>query len=122
MRSPRWARWATCALALSICVPAVAKTTKKSLADCTSFQQADLPDDKVELTLHNSCQVPVACTISWRVVCAPDSKKRRAVHAKTVRATLTEGAATRAEASAGICGHDDWSIDQVQWSCEPSKD
>src|SRR6185295_1663070 len=47
MRTVCWARWATCALAILICVPALADH-KKSIADCTSFDQVEKGDDAVE--------------------------------------------------------------------------
>jgi hypothetical protein len=123
MRSTRWARWAMCALAISMCVPAAfAKTAKRSLSDCTSFKQTDKDEATVELEIHNSCKVPVDCKISWRVVCAPDSHKRRAVHDKSQKLTLNEGTEGSTEASAEICGDDAWSIESIQWGCEPNKD
>ena len=114
MRSTRWARWATCALAISITIPA--------LADCTSFDQAEKGESAVEMTLHNSCSIPVDCTVSWRVVCAPESKKRRAEHASNTKISLATGATSSAEASATVCGDDGWSIDQIEWSCQPNKE
>jgi hypothetical protein len=141
MRSTRWARWATLALAMSICVPVLATASPgaagarstagvakmktgaaKSLADCTSFQQTDKAEDLVELSVHNSCSVPVDCTIKWRVVCAPDSKKRRAVDAKRSTFTLNQGTGRSAEASAASCGDDAFAIDHIEWGCEPNKD
>jgi hypothetical protein len=122
MRATRWARWATCALAISICVPALADHPKKSLADCTAFDQADKGDDGVQFTLHNSCSIPVSCAISWKLVCAPDSHKRRAVHASAAKLSLIEGAAQTADASAASCGDASWSIGDVTWTCEPTKD
>jgi hypothetical protein len=123
MRSTRWARWATCALAISICVPALAKSTSdKSLADCTSFQQTEKGDDAIELSVHNSCKVPIDCSIKWRVVCAPDAPKRRAVHSKTSTFKLAEGTGQAAQASAAVCGDDAFSIDHIEWGCEPNKD
>lgn len=123
MRSATWARWATLALAISICMPALAgKRAKKSLADCTTFTQAEKGEEAVELTVHNSCKVPVDCKVSWRVVCAPQSTKRRAVHAKSEKFSLVEGTGQSAEASASICGDDAWTIEAIQWGCEPSTD
>jgi hypothetical protein len=123
MRSMDWARWATCALAITICVPALADRSRaKSLADCTSFDQSNKGDAAVELTIHNTCAVPIDCKISWRVVCAPDSRKRRSVHPNETRLALNEGAAQSAEASATICGDDGWAIEAVEWSCQPNKD
>lgn len=123
MRAASWARWATCALAMMIIVPAAtADRGKKSLATCTSFDQADKDDDKVEFTIHNTCSVPVDCSISWRVVCAPDSKKRRATHAGAASFALTDISAKSAVASATMCGDDGWSIDSIVWACEPNKD
>jgi len=123
MRSPTWTRWATCALAISICVPvAFADRGPKSISTCTSFGQEDKGEDKVQFTVHNSCTIPVDCSISWRVVCAPESKKRRAAHAGAAKLALTNGAIQSAEASAAICGDDGWSIDSIAWSCQPNKE
>jgi hypothetical protein len=123
MRSTRWARWATCALAISICIPALADRGRaRSLAECTTFEQADKGDDKVAMSIKNSCKMPVDCALSWRVVCAPDAKKRRTVHPSAAKLALSEGATESAEASATVCGDDAWTIDSIQWSCEPNKD
>jgi len=121
MRSRNWARWATCALAMMICLPAIADS-KKSLSTCTSFNQSDKGEDKVELTISNRCSVPVDCSLSWRVVCAPDSKKRRAVHAGSARMTLGDATSQSADASAAVCGADSWAIDNIQWACQPNKE
>ena len=121
MRSTSWARWATCALAISICVPALADHTK-SLSTCTSFDQADKGQDKVAFTIHNTCSIPIDCSVSWRVVCAPESKKRRASHPNLAKFAISDNSSQSAEASASICGDDGWAIDSVHWSCEPNKD
>jgi len=124
MLRPTLARWAICALAVSICVPAaMAKNKgKKSIADCTSFQQDDKDDDTVNLTVHNSCTIPVDCSVSWRVVCAPDSKTRRAVHDSSKKFSLSTGSEETNEASATVCGDDGWAIESIKWGCEPNKD
>lgn len=120
MRSLHRARWATCALALTIALPAAAD--RKSLATCTSFDQANKGDDAVSFTIANSCTIPIDCKIEWRLVCAPESKKRRAVHPNTTKLSLADGAQQTTDASAAICGDDGWTIDDVAWSCEPNKD
>jgi hypothetical protein len=122
MRTTRWASWATCALAISICVPALADRTNRSLSTCTSFDQAEKGEDKVAFTIHNTCSIPIDCLVSWRVVCAPESKTRRASHPNVAKFTLTDGQSQSAEASASVCGDDGWAIDSVHWSCEPNKD
>jgi hypothetical protein len=123
MRAASWVRWATCALAVSLCVPALADRTRRSLSDCTSFDQVDKGDAKVAFTIRNACSVPVDCAISWRVVCAPESRTRRASHPGAARFALAaSGGSETAEASAALCGDASWTIDSVHWSCEPSKD
>jgi hypothetical protein len=122
MRCPWWARSATCALAASICVPAFADRAKRSLATCTSFEQAEHGDDKVVFTIRNACSVPIDCSVSWRVVCAPDSKKRRAAHPGAARFAVGEGGSQVTEASAAICGDDAFRIDSVRWSCQVNND
>jgi hypothetical protein len=123
MRATHWARWATCALAISICVPAaLADRGTKSVSTCTTFDQADKGENKVEFTIRNSCTIPVDCSISWRVICAPDSKKRRAVHAGATKLLLGDATSQSADASAAVCGDDSWSIDNIQWACQPNKE
>lgn len=123
MRLSPWARWATCALAISIAVPAAfADRGAKSLSSCTSFDQADKGDDAVQFTIHNTCTIPVDCSISWRVVCAPDSTKRRASHRGGSKLMLQQGGSQTADASAAVCGDDAWVLDSIQWSCQPNKD
>jgi len=123
MRAATWTRWATCALAISISVPvAVADRGTKSISDCTSFGQQDKGDDKVEFTIHNTCTIPVDCSITWRLVCAPESKKRRAQHAGGAKLALTTSSMQTAEASAAVCGDAGWSLDNIAWSCQPNKD
>jgi hypothetical protein len=120
MRAPHWARWATCALAISICAPAFADRAR-SLADCTSFDQTNKSDAKVAFTIHNACTVPIDCAVSWRVVCAPDSRKRRSTHPGSAKFALIAGGGDTTEASAVVCGDDAWTIDSVRWSCAPNK-
>jgi hypothetical protein len=107
--------------------PAVKKIEKqierpaKSLADCTTFDQQDKGEAAVDLTIKNSCTIPVDCTVSWRVVCAPKSK-RRSEHPGSQKLALVEGTTSSTEASATICGDDAWSIDSIEWSCLPNKE
>jgi hypothetical protein len=123
MRTSCWTRWAISALALSICVPvALADRGTKSVSTCASFNQADKGDDKVEFKLQSSCSVPLDCSISWRVVCAPESKKRRAEHAGATKLALLGGSSQTAEASAAVCGDAGWAFDSIAWSCQPNKD
>ena len=110
-----------CAVAMALGASASA-TKSKSIADCTSFTQTDKGEDGVEMSIQNSCKIPVDCSVTWRVVCAPDSAKRRSVHATTKKFALTEGGGDTAQASATVCGDDSWAIDSIKWGCEPNKD
>jgi len=101
---------------------ASAQPKPRTLSDCTFFDQKDKGDTAVEMTIRNACTVPVDCTVSWRVVCAPASKKRRAEHPSSQKLALVEGTASTALASAEICGDDAFSIDSIEWSCQPNKD
>jgi hypothetical protein len=125
MRHLTMARGAACALALALCAPAAADRApreRRTLADCTAFDQADKGEAEVEFTLHNSCTAPIACAISWEVVCAPDSHKRRSVHPGSAKLTLSEQATEKRSTSASVCGDDSWAISNVTWSCNPQKD
>lgn len=129
MRATKWARGASCALAMSVCVPSILSLAEaradrgaRSVASCTSFDQVEKDNDKVQLTVHSACSVPLDCAVSWRVVCAPESKSRRAVHPAAAKFSLNQGGAWTEEASAAVCGDASWAIDAVQWRCEPNKD
>jgi len=122
MRALVAARWATYALALSVCLPALADRTPRSLSSCTSFDQVDKGDDAVSFTITNTCTVPVDCSVSWRVVCAPESKKRRSVHAASAKLNLDQSSSGATDASASTCGDAGWAIDNVEWSCQPNKE
>jgi hypothetical protein len=121
MRIPWGPRGATCALAISfaIAAPALADRSPRTLAACTRFEQTDEGDDRVAFAIRNACSIPVDCAVSWRVVCAPASKARRALHPGSAKLAIAEGASDRTEASAAVCGDDAWLIDRVQWRCEP---
>jgi hypothetical protein len=126
MRHVTLARWACCALALSICTPALAdkagRGAHKTLADCTAFDQADKGEAEVEFILHNSCSVPIECAITWQVTCAPTSHKRRSVHPGAAKLALVEQTTQSTSTSAQVCGDDSWAIENVNWSCAPSKE
>jgi hypothetical protein len=136
MRSiPHRARWATLALALTIAVPAIAdvgtsdtaspdgKKKKRSISECTSFDQRDRDtEDGVDFTINNSCTVPVACSMRWTVTCAPQSKKRRSRKSDSHAFQLAADAGIKLTASAERCGDDGWSVDDISWSCNPSED
>jgi hypothetical protein len=122
MRSHFWTRWATCALAITIAMPIAFAGGQKSVAACTSFDQNDKDEDKVELSIKNTCSMPVDCNIKWRVVCAPDAKSRKTSHPGSVALKVSTGGTQATEASAAVCGDDSWTIDSIHWSCEPNKD
>jgi hypothetical protein len=127
MRTVSSVRWATCALAISILLAfgfgrAAADRPRRTIATCASFDQVDRGEDRVAFTIHNACSIPVDCSVAWRLVCAPDAKRRRASHPGNAQLTIAEGASQSAEASAAICGDDAWTIDSVVWRCQPNND
>lgn len=122
MRSMTVARWATCALALGIFVSSAA-ASKRSIAACTTFDQVDKDDDSVEFTVKNSCSIPVDCSLSWEVICAPTSKTRRVVHADSAKLSLAADRGVQNKVvSAAVCGDDSWTISGVVWSCAANND
>ncbi|MGE0395108.1 MAG: hypothetical protein AB7T06_00175 [Kofleriaceae bacterium] len=127
MRSMTGARWATCALAMMIAIPLTACESataggKKSLDDCTSFDQVETSEEAMDLTIKSTCSIPIDCTVSWRVVCAPESKKRRATHRGNAKMSFPTVDTKSTQASAAVCGDDPWVLDSINWACEPNKD
>jgi hypothetical protein len=127
MRSMTGARWANCALAATIafglaaCDSATAGS-KKSLDDCTSFEQVETSEEAMDLTIKSTCSIPIDCSVSWRVVCAPDSKKRRNTHRSAATMQFPTVDTKSTQASAAVCGDDPWVLDSINWACEPNKD
>jgi hypothetical protein len=125
MRSMTGARWATCALAAMMFVTACAPASaggKKSLDDCTSFEQVETSEEAMSLTIKSTCSIPIDCNVSWRVVCAPESKKRRSTHRSAAKMQFPTVDTKSAQASAAVCGDDPWVLDSIHWACEPNKD
>lgn len=128
-RSNSFARWASYALLAAVAVPVATapafadRDNKRSMATCAAFDQTDKDDDTTTFTIRNACGIPVDCAISWKLVCAPDSKKRRTEHpsSQTI-CSLADGAQQSTDASAVSCGADAWAIQNIQWSCSPNKD
>jgi hypothetical protein len=128
MRSENGARWAGCALALMSLLSSTAiadgkhvKKNKSSVAECASFDQKDSGDTTVDFTITNACSINVECSVTWSVTCAPDTKHRsRKQEGASFNLAATEVKTTQADASR--CGDDGWAIDDVSWSCAPSKD
>jgi hypothetical protein len=116
---------ALCALVVttfSSMSPATADDVRKrSLARCTSFDQRET-ESALELTIKNSCTMPIDCTVSWQLVCAPESRKRRKITPGQMAFTLSSDAVQSTAASAEACGDDSWIIKNVLWRCEASKE
>lgn len=116
---------ALCALVVipSVFAPAQADTSRRrSLASCTQFEQNDKDEQSLELRVRSTCTMPIDCTLSWQVVCAPQSRKRRKVTTGSAAFTVESASEKAAEASAASCGDDSWLIKGVSWRCEPSKE
>jgi hypothetical protein len=95
---------------------------RRSIANCTSFDQHAKSELSLELTVQNKCTMPIDCTVSWRLVCAPGSKKRRKVTPSSISFTLATETAQSTEANATECGDDSWEIQAVSWRCQPNKE
>ena len=130
MRSIRRARRAGSVLALAlVCLSSSVgadgarpfKRDKGSISACTAFTQRDASDDSVEFTVASSCTMPIECTITWAVICAPDTKRAKRKQAGAAF-TLETSESRVTTASAAACGDDGWAIDDVSWQCAPSKD
>ena len=120
-----WARWAVCGLALVIAKPSLAdrgdsKLVRRSIAECTGFDQRDRDsEDGVDISVRNGCEIALRCTVSWKLTCAPESKKRRRDLRGAVDFLLPTSAEKSVTASSGSCGYDGWQLSDVQWSCRP---
>lgn len=106
----------------SLVVAEATPSKPRSLARCTSFEQREKDETSLEITIKNRCSMPIDCKLSWQLVCAPESKKRRKVLPESTAFTLSTDAAQSTSASATVCGDDSWVIQSVTWRCEASKE
>jgi hypothetical protein len=132
--SSRRARGASSALALSVAIAVVVpsplaladdrrKPSRRTVAECTAFEQTDREtEDGVDFSIRNACSMPVTCSLSWAVTCAPESKKRRSRKVDSHDFQLDADAAITLTASTARCGDDGWAIDGISWSCAPARD
>ena len=98
------------------------RSKKKSIATCSGVEQRERADeDGLDFTSSNSCGAPIACTIKWTTVCAPDVKSRRTSRSESVTLRMEDGADASAAALAD-CGVDGWSIKDISWTCDLAKD
>lgn len=116
---------ALCALAVVCSLSSFASADsvrRRSLTSCTQFEQRDKDELSLELTVRSTCSMPIDCALSWQLVCAPDSRKRRKVTSGAASFTVGSASAQSADASAASCGDDSWTIKNITWRCEPSKE
>jgi hypothetical protein len=113
---------AHCSLVAFLVAPVAADAPRprRSLASCTAFDSRERGEAALELTVRNTCTMPIACTVSWQLICAPQAKKRRQVIPGSVAFTLASNNAHSTEASAAACGDDNWLINGVTWRCAAS--
>jgi hypothetical protein len=100
--------------------PTAAPRPTRSLARCTSIDQREKDETTLQLTVRNGCTMPIDCKVSWRLVCAPQSKKRRSVTPASTAFTLATGASEVSDLSAAACGDDSWVIRDIAWRCSAS--
>lgn len=117
--------WMDAAFADEHTTAAGAVVNKRSVAECTSFEQRDREaGDGVDLTVSNACGVAVSCSIAWTLTCAPESKKHR-VSTRSRLVFALEGSGTPAQtvsASAASCGDAGWQLANIVWQCAPKKE
>ena len=113
-------RWLCIAIALSFASPAAFAEGKKSIADCTSFNERELDEEAgVDFTIDNKCEVKVSCGIKWTLTCAPGTKKAKKTR-EQVAFEIESGMSDGTTASTEACGYHGWQISDVTWSCEPT--
>jgi hypothetical protein len=88
-----------------------------SVAACSRFHQRDGDDDSVELTIDNGCTAPLACSVRWRLTCAPAVKARRRVVPGRVELRIEPGQSETRTVTTRTCGDDGWTVDAVVWRC-----
>lgn len=71
----------------------------------------------VSLSVHNTCDVAVHCTLKWRVRCdgdAPDAAPRN----MSLSVDLASAGKRQLMASGDACGERVWEITDDAWACE----
>jgi hypothetical protein len=93
--------------------------SRPEISRCIKLTQDSVGDSGLELSLANSCRVPVACTLSWQLVCENQGETRRRTRANVnVRLAVEDGETGSTLADASSCRGESWAIRRVKWSCE----
>ena len=89
---------------------------QRTLTNCPTFRQSRLGNEGLRFEFHNTCALPVVCSLSWSVHCR-GSAESPGERASTLQ--LAVGATDGVVASGNACGRDGWDIDGIRWSCQP---
>lgn len=90
-----------------------------SVTQCMSYNETPNPSGGLDLTIQNNCGFSAKCKLAWKVVCAPQSTKRRKLHSHLVMFDLEPGQSQSRHANASACGDDSWQLSAITWSCTP---
>lgn len=122
MRKAPFAVWLACVVAMvttlsSSHVAAQRKPKKtRAISSCVNYDRTQA-DDGLTLSLDNTCNLDVECTLSWTLSCDAGGK-----HPGSETLGIGAGTESTAFASADECGDDGWRISGVKWSCQGADD
>jgi hypothetical protein len=85
---------------------------RRDVSRCVKYVQRQ-KDDGLDLNLDSSCDMDLACSVSWVLSCEGSADRNEASAFE-----LLAGTAYGVSASAGVCGDSGWSIKRVRWSCK----
>jgi hypothetical protein len=88
---------------------------KKIIGSCPAFRQTRAGNDGLRFELHNTCNFPVACVLTWSVHCRGPAESPGE---RSGALELAVGARDSVLASGDACGPDGWDIDGIHWSCD----
>ncbi len=90
-----------------------------STNDCVLMREGQ-SGDGLTLSIDNRCDRGLSCSLSWTVQCETASGKITRRSKEGARFVIGPSASRSTTASARSCG-DSWRIDDVSWSCTPTK-
>ncbi len=92
---------------------------KRKRSRCVKYSQLMGADKQsVDVRLRNRCASEMTCSIEWKLSCDADPADAP-VRDRTEIATMKRGDTSTMNLSAAACGDDGWSVDDIQWNCNP---
>lgn len=99
--------------------PIAVAHAEESAESCLSFRKSSI-EKGIAFDVESSCEMKLACKVSWVVLCSDNDGKVESKTPKSERFGLANGETHELTLSAASCKQS-WKVEDVRWGCDPVK-